>query len=395
MTATISAQGSDSSAGSPAPVEKVVAGNTAFAFDLYQREKESAPNLFFSPYSISTALAMTWCGARGATAEEMARTLHFTVPPPALSRAFARLADQFVQIKNETNISLSVANSLWHERDYHFLDSFLKLNREDFRAEIRPMDFRGNPEGARKLINAWVEQQTQDKIRDLLHPGDIVPATRLVLCNAIYFKGNWAMQFDPKMTRPGPFYVTGDQSVTVPMMSGKVKLRSRQVEGVTVFALPYKGNDLTMVVVLPDDRDGLAALEQRLTAAMLQEWLAAVTGPFETEVEVVLPKFKLNCRLDLARNLPAMGMPLAFRPGADFSGMDGSRELFIGGVVHQAFVDVNEEGTEAAAATAVTLRTLSISRPLVFRADHPFLFLIVEQQSGSILFLGRVTDPSK
>ena len=210
-----------------------------------------------------------------------------------------------------------------------------------------------------------------------------------------YDSRNWAAQFDPKMTRSQPFFVTPDHSVTVPMMSGKVKLRSRQLQGVTLFALPYRGNDLSMVVVLPDDRDGLAAVEQRLSAATLQEWLAAMAGPFETEATVVLPKFKLNCRLDLARDLSAMGMPLAFRPGADFSGMDGSRDLFIGGVVHQAFVDVNEEGTEAAAATAVTVRTLSISRPLIFSADHPFLFLIVEPQSGSILFLGRVTDPSK
>jgi serpin B len=257
------------------------------------------------------------------------------------------------------------------------------------------MDFRGNPDGARKEINAWVEQQTRDKIRDLLHPGDIVSSTRLVLCNAIYFKGNWATQFDPKSTQPEPFFVTVDKTVTVPMMSGKVKVRSRQFGGVTLFALPYKGNDLTMVVVLPEDRDGLAALEQKLNAVELQEWLAAMDGSFEAEVEVVLPKFKLNCRLDLVKDLTALGMPSAFGADADFSGMDGSRNLFIGGVVHQAFVDVNEEGTEAAAATALTVRALSISRPLVFRADHPFLFLTVGRHSGTILFMGRVTDPSK
>ncbi len=257
------------------------------------------------------------------------------------------------------------------------------------------MDFLGNPDGARKEINTWVEQQTRDKIRDLLHPGQIESRTRLVLCNAIYFKGDWATQFDPKKTRPQPFFVSADKSVTVPMMSGEVKLLSRQFKGVTLFELPYQGNDLAMVVLLPDARDGLAALEQQLNAVVLQEWLMALGQSYQTEVPVILPKFKLNCRLDLVGDLKAMGMPSAFGLRADFSGMDGSSNLGIDGVVHQAFVDVNEEGTEAAAATAVTMVGLSISRPLVvFRADHPFLFLIVGRHTGTILFLGRVTDPS-
>ena len=393
MTASISGQAFHLPAASPPAVEPVSAGNTAFALDLYQREKSNAANLFFSPYSISAALAMTYAGARGQTEQQMARTLHFNLPQADLPPAFAALTARFDQI--DKRIILSVANSLWCERNYRFLDAFLELNRKFYRAEIRSVDFATKPEDARKEINAWVEQRTQDKIRDLLPPGQVDSVTRLVLCNAIYFKGNWVEKFDPKATQPGPFFVATNQSVQVPMMSRKLKLRSRAFGDFTLFALPYAGNDLAMVILLPEAPYGLGAVEQQLGATALREWLAALNQTAETEAQVTLPKFKLNCRLELARDLAAMGMPSAFGPEADFSGMTGSRDLCISSVVHQAFVDVSEEGTEAAAATAVTMRALSVMRPLVLRVDHPFLFLIVERQTGSILFLGRVTDPTK
>lgn len=377
-------------------VETLVAGNTAFALDLFHGEKKTGPNIFFSPYSISAALGMTYAGARGRTEQEMARTLHFSQSPANLPRAYSILNLRFQQIERGTNVSLGVANSLWCERDYHFLPSFLALNRDYFQAEVRSVDFSSDSDGVRKEINSWVAQHTRDRIQDLLQPGQVRADTRLLLCNAIYFKGDWAAKFDPKATKPEPFFVSADRSVTVPMMSRHLKLRSRALQGFAMVSLPYAGDDLAMVVLLPDAKDGLGELEQRLTADALQEWLSGLKQAPQLEALVALPKFKLNCRLDLARTLAAMGMPAAFSPGeADFSGMTGSRDLFVSDVVHQAYVDVNEEGTEAAAATGVGMRLASLSRPLVFRADHPFLFLIVEQQTGSILFLGRVGDPSQ
>jgi serpin B len=397
MTAFPAASGSGASTPMAPEVASVVAGNTEFALALYRREAGNAANLFFSPYSISSALAMTYAGARGQTEEQMARALRFRLPPAELPQAFAGIADRLGQIGQEQGktLALSVANCLWHERQYHFLESFLELNRKYFRAEIQAADFVHQPEVARAAINAWVERQTRDKIRDLLQRGQITPQTRLVLCNAIYFKGSWASKFDPKATRPLPFFVSANRPVTVPMMARTMKVRSREQDGCTLFELPYAGGELSMVILLPDAVDGLAAVEQQLTAEKLGDWLVALRQAGEREAQVALPKFKLNCRLDLGQDLAAMGMPSAFGSTADFSGITGSRDLFISGVVHQAYVDVNEEGTEAAAATGVTMRAMSVQRPVVLRVDHPFLFLIQELRTGTILFLGRVTNPAQ
>jgi serine protease inhibitor len=376
-------------------VPQAVEGNTAFAIDLYHRESRKEGNLFFSPYSISTALAMTYAGARAGTALEMARTLHFPGAQDDLAPAFAGLADRFKQVQKGGQAQLSVANSLWCQRHHPFLPAFLELNRNYYRAEVRAVDFAGNADGARREINDWVAQQTQDKIRDLLRPPVPSPAARLVLCNAIYFKGNWLAQFDPKLTQPAPFLTAPNRNVPVPMMTRKLKLRIHSVAGLRLGALPYTGNDLSLVILLPDATDGLPSLERQLTAANLLAWLKALDAEAEVEIPLFLPKFKLNCRLDLAKDLAAMGMPAAFAGGADFSGMDGARDLFISDVVHQAFVEVNEQGTEAAAATAVVMTKGLALRPTpVFRVDHPFLFLIRDNQTGSLLFLGRVTNPA-
>lgn len=379
---------------SGAAVETVVQGNTAFALDLYQREKGTAPNLFFSPYSVSTALAMTYAGARGRTAGEMARTLHFEPAAAEVHQAFARLADRFDQIETQKQVSLSVANSLWGQQGHPFTPAFLDLNRKCYHVESRLVDFAGQAEAVRHEINAWVEQKTNDKIKDLLKPGQLDAMTRLVLCDAIYFKGDWAVKFDPQETRPEPFFVASNRTVTVPMMSRRLKLQSHKFGDFTLFTLPYVGGDLSMIVLLPDSRDGLPVVEQQLSAAALGGWLKTLNASPEGETAVWLPKFKLNCRLDLTKDLSAMGMASAFDATADFSGINGRRDLFISGVVHQAYVDVNEEGTEAAAATAVTIRATSVIRPRLLRVDHPFLFFIVERKTGSLLFLGRVTDPS-
>ncbi len=392
MTASLFGAFADSfAAGTPA----LVAGNTAFALDLYQREKGQAGNLFFSPYSISTALAMTAAGARGQTEKEMATALHFTLPPPELARGFAQLAERFAQIEKQKRVSLTVANSLWCEKKYPFNAAFLELNRKYYGAEVRPLGFAGDPAAARETINSWIAQKTQDKIRDLLQPSQISPLTTLVLCNAIYFKGSWVTRFDSKATRPEPFFLARDKRVDVPMMSAQFKVRSYETGDAVLFALPYSGDDLSLAIILPNAVDGLGALEKELNAASLPQWLASLDAAREAKASVALPEFKLNCRLSLADDLKAMGMPSAFGSSADFSGMSSARDLFISEVVHQAFVDVNEEGTEAAAATAVTMtKSIALERPLVLRADHPFIFLIRERQTGTILFLGRLVNPT-
>ncbi len=381
---------------SPSPKEtQVVEGNTAFAMDLYARETAAAGNLFFSPYSISTALAMTYAGARGDTADEMAKVLRFGFPPQDLPAAFAGVARRMNDIGRRNQVALSVANSLWCQKEYPFAPAFLKLNRDFFGADARLADFASNPEAARAEINSWVAGKTADKIPELLHQGDLSRVTRMVLCDAVYFKGKWASQFEPRGTQPAPFFVTPDQPVQAPMMHQKLKLQSHDLGDSYVLALPYIGRDLSMVILLPKAMDGLGALERRLDGAKLDEALAALDAAPEAKAEVFLPKFKLDCRLDLARELSAMGMPAAFGSEADFSGIDGRRDLFISAVVHQAVVDVNEEGTEAAAATGVVVRSMALAREMtpVFRMDHPFLFLLRENQTGSVLFLGRVANP--
>jgi serine protease inhibitor len=386
----------------PAAIPEIAQANTAFAADLYQREHTKAGNLFFSPYSISTALAMTYAGTRGQTANEMAQVLHFTLPQAQVPAAFASLTERLNAVATNKQATLDIANSLWCQKNFPFTDAFLKLTRDSFGAEARSVDFVANTEGARQEINSWISKKTQDKIQDLLQRGQISTDTRLVLCDAVYFKGKWQSQFDAKATRPEPFFTAPSQQVQTTLMFQSLRLRSRQFDNFSLFSLPYGATtdtnqpSVSMVVLLPREVDGLAALEAQLNAANLGQWLASADAAPEVKSELYLPRFKLNCRLDLAKDLAAMGMPAAFGSSADFSGMNGQRNLTLSQVVHQAVIDVNEEGTEAAAATAVGVSALAVRRPNpVFRVDHPFIFLIRENQTGSLLFLGRVVDPTK
>jgi serpin B len=371
----------------------LAAGNTAFAVDLYHQLRIAEGNLFFSPYSISTALAMTYAGARGNTEAEMARVLHFDLDhldQEALHSAFADLEAHLAQIQAKGDIALHVANALWPQAGYAFLAAFLDLCRRCYGVTITPVNYATDTEGARQLINTWVEEKTRDKIKELLKPDHVTPLTTLILVNAIYFKGNWASQFDPEDTDDAPFYRLAGDAVKASMMQQKARFGYRETDDLQVLELPYVGADLSMLVLLPRERAGLPALEAALTVDILTLW---TQGLHATEVQVLLPRFKLSGEFDLGETLKAMGMVDAFG-AADFSGMTGQRDLFISEVVHKAFVDVNEEGTEAAAATAV-LMARSIPPPTpVFRADHPFLFLIRENSTGSVLFLGRVVDPT-
>jgi serpin B len=314
-------------------------------------------------------------------------------PQPRLHKAYAKLLRQ-LEPGEEAGYQLHIANALWAQKGYRFLDEFLTLNQESYGAGVRRVDFKGATEAARRTINAWVEKQTRDKIKELLKRGILTSLTRLVLTNAIYFKGDWASQFDKKHTRDMPFRLSQGQSVRVPMMYQAHKFGYMEAPDFQMLEMPYKGDDLSMVVLLPRKVGGLEAMCGKLKADELGARLSRI-GRRRQKVRTWLPRFKLTSQFSLNQMLSSMGMVDAFTPGkADLSGMDGRKELYIQAVVHKAFVDVNEEGTEAAAATAVVVGLRS-ARPriLVFRADHPFLFLIRHNKTGTILFLGRVTNP--
>ena len=376
-------------------MKDVVRGNNRFAFDLYGKVRDRSGNLFLSPYSISSALAMTYAGAMGPTAEEMARTLHFPANGQALDAGFAGLHTLIDGGAEERPYQLAAANALWGQQGLHYRPDFLKRTEASYGATLHPMDFAGDPEAARKTINAWVEKLTRDKIKDLLGPSDVTRQTDLILTNAIYFKGAWATPFPKPATKDEDF---GDGRKTIPVPTMHVidqfGYLEDPAEGLQALNLPYVGNALSMVVLLPKKPDGLPALEAAITGEKLEGWLAKLAS---RRVDVSLPRFKLECGFELANALGSLGMKSAFGPEADFSGMTTDRRLFLSAVIHKAFADVNEEGTEAAAATAVVMMR-AMARPVpqppvVFKADHPFLFLIRDVRSGSILFMGRVTNP--
>jgi serpin B len=374
-----------------ADVAAVVGGNTEFAFDLYAKLRDKDGNLFYSPESISTALAMTYAGARGETADEMTKTLHFTLKEGRLHPAFHTLIEELNGAGKKRGYQLNVANALWGQKGFGFLPAFLKLTKDNYGAGLQEVDFAGATEQARRTINAWVEKQTKDKIKELLQPGIIDSSTRLVLTNAIYFKGDWDRQFRKDLTRKEAFHLSADKTADAMLMHDHGKFKYFDGGSFQALEMPYKGKELSMVVLLPKKLDGLAELEKTLTAAKLSEWLPKVR---EQEVEVALPKFKMTSEFSLKNTLAAMGMKQLFDPGqADLSGMNGERNLFVSAVVHKAFVDVNEEGTEAAAATGVAVKLAAAPVRNVFRADHPFVFLIRDNHSGSVLFLGRVVNP--
>jgi len=370
----------------------LVKSNNHFALELYGRLREQKGNLFFSPFSISTALSMTSAGARGATLEEMNNTLHLPAPE-TLHPALGRLLSDMNSPTRKKQYQLNTANALWGQKGSAFLGDFLDLNKKYYEAGLNEVDFAGNTEGARKTINDWVEKQTSNKIKDLFEKGTLEPDTQLVLTNAIYFKGDWATQFKKDRTRDGDFRLPTGSRLRVPLMTQSGRFNYLATPELQMVELPYAGEELSMVILLPRRIDGLGNLEKGLTT----ERLAALMKKMHSDrIEVVLPRFQLTARFELSRVLSELGMPLAFTHTADFSGMDGGKNgLYLSAVVHKAFVDVNEKGTEAAAATGIVVKPRSIEVEPQFRADHPFLFLIRERQSDRILFLGRMMNPKK
>lgn len=384
----------------PEDIQTLARDHTAFALDLYGALRGTEGNLFYSPYSISTALAMTYAGAKGDTADQMADVLHFTLPADRLHLAENALSldlsgrpqQAAPDVKNP--FELSIANALWGQMDYIFLPEFLDLLAQNYGAGIRVVDFAASPENARQEINRWVSDQTKERIKDLIPQGVLNEMTRLVLSNAIYFKGGWLHQFKKSATEQKPFYLLDGSSINVDMMHQSERLGYSLQDDYKAVELPYEGGGLSMLVILPDE-GRFAEVEENLNPEML----GALQDTMKFgEVDLSLPKFKFESSFTLKEPLSALGMADAFdRDKADFSGMDGRRDLFISAVLHKAFVAVDENGTEAAAATAVVMELMSAmpEEPVQFRVERPFIFLIRDNQTGSVLFLGRVLNPAK
>lgn len=374
---------------SGADLAELAAGNSAFAADLYQalREQERG-NLFYSPYSISSALAMTYAGARGETERQMAATLHYTLPQARLHPAFNALDASLTTQGKEDTFQLHIANALWGQKGFAFLPAFLDTLAENYGAGLRAVDFANAVEAARQTINAWVSEQTRDKIKELIKPGVLSPDVRLVLTNAIYFKGKWAAPFEKNSTYDGPFTLPDGGSESVPMMHQTGSFKYAEGEGYQAIELPYRDSDAAMLIVLPR-----AGRFDEIEAAFSSERIAGIASQLAPRsVRLTMPKFTYESEFYLADVLIQMGMPAAFGD-ADFSGMTGKRDLFISEVVHKAFVAVDEEGTEAAAATAVVMKVTAMLEGIEMKVDRPFLFLIRDTRTGTILFAGRVFNP--
>jgi serpin B len=378
----------------------VAADNNAFAIDLYAHLANPPGNLLFSPYSITSALTMSYAGAHGQTAAQRARSLHFSLPNNRLHAALGALSGQLINeaYNNDKMLyQLSVADALWTQQGLTYNPDFLKLLHENYAAEPHQSDFHNAHLQAIKEINQWVAQKTADKIQNLISDGAVDSTTRMVLVNAIYFKGNWLTQFEKSQTTDQPFHLDGKNDVSAPLMFENVHCRAMENGEFQMVELPYDGNKLSMVILLPRSVDGLASLEQKLTPQNIDGWINQLANQ---PVNVHLPKFKLACQFELADVLKSVGIVDAFDgASADFSGMTTDDRFHIGAVIHEAVMDVNEEGTEAAAATAVGMRATAIIAspppipPMEFRADHPFIFLLRQQTTGAILFAGRVENP--
>jgi serpin B len=380
----------------PADINQLVSGNSAFAFDLYQALLDpNTTNLFFSPYSISVALAMTQAGARGDTLAQMNQVMHYSLPDLSLHQAFNSLQLDLAKRQKSTDqpgqndFQLNVANATWGQNGYSFLPAYLDVLAENYGAGLRLIDFKSDPEGARQLINDWVAQQTAQKIKDLIPQGNIDPLTRLVLTNAIYFNAGWMNTFNARQTAPGNFNNLDGKQVNVPMMNQEAQFNYYSGDTYQALELPYAGDKLSMLVLMPEAGQ-FANFEKSLDLTQVE---AIRKNLGENNLRLTFPKFKVESSFSLSDTLAKMGMVNAFDPTkADFSGMDGTHDLSITGIVHKAYVTVDENGTEAAAATAVTIGVTSMPVDVIeLKIDRPFIYLIQDNETGAILFIGRVT----
>jgi serpin B len=382
-------------------VASLVTSNAGFAFDLYHSLKAREGNLFYSPYSISTALAMTYAGAKGETQKEMVDVLHFTMPQEELHSGFLELSQA---LESREGLELSVANSLWGQKNYTFLPEFLKQVEEGYSSPLELVDFVSNPEIPRQQINDWVAQKTKDRIKDLIPQDELTKETRLVLANAIYFNALWQTPFDSAQTKEEPFTLLDGQKKNVPMMFQQNNFGYNKGENFQLVSLPYNG-DMSFVAILPDEGE-FAEVEAGLSAAFMKEAMSQVHNQ---DVVLKMPKFEFEVATELVNPMQTLGMKTAFVPypdgldcnttslpeAANFSGMDGRYCLYISAIFHKAFVKVEEKGTEAAAATAVVMATKQavVAPPTELTLDRPFIFLIRDNQTDSVLFIGRMLNP--
>jgi serpin B len=380
----------DDSGATAASVEATVEGYNGFAFDLYSRYSAGDGNILFSPYSISTALSMTYEGARGETADEMEAVFGFLENPSERLPSVARIYNTLNDVERE--YALHTVNALWVQQEYPVLEEYVEAIVGYYGGDVNALDFVADPEESRVTINEWVEERTNDRIKDLFPSGSIDGDVRLVLTNAIYFKGDWLYEFNEDATSEEEFHVSPTTTVTVDMMSLRDETFNYvETDDLQILELPYTGEDVSMLILLP--REGyMGEVEAQLSAESLGEWIGLMEA---TDVNVQLPRFTFETKYFMMDDLAEMGMPTAFTGAADFSGMNAEDQLYIDMVIHQAFIEVNEKGTEAAAATGVSMRLSAAAPPqTIFNADHPFVFLIRDVDTGLIMFMGRVSDPS-
>ncbi|MEK6981324.1 MAG: serpin family protein [Candidatus Micrarchaeota archaeon] len=369
--------------------KSMVEASNQFAFDLYSKQKTNDENVFFSPYSISSALAITYEGAKGQTAQEIQKVFYFSENESVRRSGFASIYNNLNKANKSYN--LSTANALWIQKDYSILQSYKDIVKNYYGAEATNVDFVNQLEQSRLMINNWIENETNQKIKDMIGPNDLDQNIRLIITNAIYFKGSWETKFDKSLTKEEDFEVTSTKIVKAQMMKKTKSFNYFEDERLQILELPYKDNELSMLIILP--KEEMTSLESNLSLENLNRWKQKMQTQ---EVDVSIPKFKFQSKYYLGKNLIDLGMSTSFDSSkADFSGITGNKDLSISEVIHQAFVEVNEEGTEAAAATAVEMKPMTLPSPPVFKADHPFIFIIQDKGTGSIIFIGKVNDPTK
>jgi len=375
-------------------VNEAVNANNQFAFDIYDEYKDEG-NLFLSPYSISTALAMTYEGARGQTADEIREVFHFPENKTLMRSGYYNVYN--IINSGDKNYTLKTANALWAQNNYHFEQNYFDTIETYYHGHVTNLDFMGDTENSRITINQWVENQTNDKIKNLIPKGMIIPDTRLVLTNAIYFKGTWAKEFNKNATTNRRFWIDDSKSVDTDMMAMYDEtFNYTETDKLQMIELPYSGNELSMLIILPKDRN-IKDIERSLT---YEEFKQLKNNLKEEEIsQLYIPKFKFETKYFMKSTLINMGMPTAFSNSADFSGMTGEKDLKISFVIHQAYIEVDEEGTEAAAATAVGMERITAmpgghEQPIVFNANHPFIFIIQDRENGDILFMGKMNNPA-
>jgi len=376
-------------------VKDVAESNNEFAFNLYKKFGEDPPNLVFSPYSILSALAVTYAGARGKTAFEMSEVLWFPGDQDIFHPVFKAFTDSILTSAKEKGTEMNIANALWVQEDYRLLQSFIDLAAAYYNANAENVNFKtfDDQEKSRQKINQWVEKKTNDKIRELIPQGILNELTRMVITNAIWFNGNWLNPFEKSKTTPSIFHITPNRTVTTDFMHQEKETGYYKDDEVQAIELPYKNNKLSMIIILPEEIEGWKLIGRILTGERLE---VIYKGIQVHKINMSIPKFSYESEFKLKQILYSMGMEQAFTNDADFSGMTAENDLRIDDVIHKAFIEVNETGTEAAAATAVTmaLKTALEEEDIIqFIADHPFLYLIIDKSTGGIIFMGRFVNP--